>query len=118
MMKAHYGNRTLIVLCAVFITLSHSVARGQDSSAQPQDGGQQPAAPAPAFGPDNSAPMTENPPLSGLDQPGLEPHAAPLSYLQPAAHISESADSNVANNLGSGNGVHSITRPLGSLEMR
>jgi len=101
------------------MTLPPGVARAQDSSAPPQDGGQQPAAPAPAFGQDNPpTPITENPPISGLDQPGLEPHAAPLSYLQPGAHISETADSNVANSLGSGSGVHSVTRALGSLELQ
>ena len=45
-------------------------------------------------------PISENPPLSGLDLPSLEPHAAPLSYLQPGATFSESADSNAANALG------------------
>lgn len=118
MMKAQHVNRIPILLFVVSIALT-SVARAQDSPAPAQEGGQQPAAPAPAFGPDNpSAPMTENPPISGLDQPGLEPHAAPLSYLQPGAHISEAADSNVANTLGSGGGIHSVTRALGSLELQ
>ncbi len=49
--------------------------------------------PMPAYGQDNAPPpVSENPPLSGLDLPSLEPHAAPLSYLQPAATFSESAE--------------------------
>ena len=32
-------------------------------------------------------PVSENPPLSGLDLPSLEPHAAPLSYLQPGCDV-------------------------------
>jgi hypothetical protein len=77
-------------------------AWGQDSSQQPADSTPEgnPQQPAPAFGPDNPAPLpTDNPPISGLDLPNLEPHAAPLSYLQPGAHISESLESNVQNTL-------------------
>jgi hypothetical protein len=62
-------------------------------------------------------PISENPPISGLDLPGLEPHAAPLSYLQAGVHVSESADSNVSDSLG-GSSVRSITRALGSLTLQ
>ena len=73
----------------------------------------------PAYGQDNAPPpITENPPLSGLDMPSLEPHAAPLSYLQPGATVSESADSNAANAPGTGTSFTSITRALGSLQLR
>jgi hypothetical protein len=42
-----------------------------------------PQEPAPAYGQENAPPaVQENPPLSGMDLPSLEPHAAPLSYLQ------------------------------------
>jgi hypothetical protein len=61
-------------------------------------------------------PVSDNPPLSGLDLPSLEPHAAPLSYIQPGATISESADSNVAGDPGNGS-VHSVTRGLGSITL-
>ena len=65
----------------------------------PQSAQQQPRA-AP-YGQENAPPpISENPPLSGLDLPSLEPHAAPLSYLQPGATFSESADSNAGNVLG------------------
>jgi hypothetical protein len=70
----------------------------------------------PSYG-ENLPSIEENPPISGLDQPGLEPHGAPLSYIQPGATISESADSNVGNTTGGG-AVQSITRGLGSVELQ
>ena len=72
----------------------------------------------PAYGQDNAPPpVSENPPLSGLDLPSLEPHAAPLSYLQPGATFSESAETN-AGNVAGGGGVSSVSRALGSLTLR
>jgi hypothetical protein len=103
------------------LALALSAAFAQDNATPPaatvQDNGQQPAAPAPAYGQDNSvSPMSENPPISALDQPGLEPHAAPLSYLQPGADFTESADSDVGNLPGT-SGLHSVTRALGRLTL-
>jgi hypothetical protein len=101
-----------------------SAARAQDTAAPssdgtPQDNSQQsPQQPVPGYGQGTSVPpLEENPPISGLDQPGLEPHGAPLSYLQPGATISESVDSNIENSTG-GQAVHSISRGLGSLELQ
>ena len=98
-----------------------SGAWGQDSStppsteAAPQSGQQEPT---PAYGQENAPPpISENPPLSGLDLPSLEPHAAPLSYLQPGATFSESANWNAANLLG-GQGVSSVSRALGSVTLQ
>src|ERR1700688_3521074 len=74
--------------------------------------------PAPAFGPDYPVPtVSENPPISAIDQPGLEPHAAPESFLLPGLHFSESADSNVGNTLGSSS-VSPVTRGMGSLTLQ
>lgn len=101
-----------------------SGAWAQDSSAPPAEpapsGQQEPASqqPTPAYGQDNTPPpVAENPPLSGLDLPSLEPHAAPLSYLQPGATFSESADTNAGNVPGKV-GVSSISRGLGSLTLK
>ena len=112
------------ILPLMLLTLALGTSRAQDSSspqspAATPDAAQQPETPpAPAFGQDNPpAPVSENPPISGIDQPGLEPHAAPLSYLQPGAHLSESADSNIANTLG-GSSLHTVTRALGSLTLQ
>jgi hypothetical protein len=112
------------ILPLMLLILALGTSRAQDSSspqspAATPDTAQQPETPpAPAFGQENPPPpVSENPPISGIDQPGLEPHAAPLSYLQPRAHLSESADSNVADTLG-GSAFHSVTRALGSLTLQ
>jgi hypothetical protein len=105
----------------VVLILALSAAWGQDSSAQqpaetPPESNP-PQQPVPAFGPDNPAPsINENPPISGLDLPNLEPHAAPLSYLQFGAHVSESVDSNLQNSLG-GSKVGSTSRGTGSVAL-
>lgn len=75
--------------------------------------------PVPAYGQESApAPVSDNPPLSGLDLPSLEPNAAPLSYLQPGATISETADSDVGGNFGGASSFSSITRALGSIALR
>lgn len=106
----------------MLLALALGGAWAQDSSAPPpvpepppQSASQEPV---PAYGQENAPPtVSENPPLSGLDLPSLEPHAAPLSYLQPGATFSQSAASNATGNLGGG-GFSSITRALGSLALR
>jgi hypothetical protein len=78
-----------------------------------------PQQPVAAYGQENSpsTPITDNPPLSGLDLPSLQEHAAPLSYLQPGATFSESASTNIGNTVG-GSDFGSITRGLGTLDLR
>jgi hypothetical protein len=112
------------ILPLMLLTLALGRSRAQDSSspqspaATPDTAQQSETPPAPAFGQDNPpAPVSENPPISGIDQPGLEPHAAPLSYWQPGAHLSEAADSNVADTLG-GSNFNAVTRALGSLTLQ
>ncbi|HEY4765099.1 MAG TPA: hypothetical protein VIH75_15595 [Candidatus Sulfotelmatobacter sp.] len=103
------------------MALALSGAWAQDSSTPPSTGeapqsAQQP--PVPAYGQDNSTtPISENPPLSGLDLPSLEPNAAPLSYLQLGATFSESAESN-AGGVPGGSGVSSVTRGLGTVTLK
>jgi len=113
-------------LWALFVwlpLLGLTAAWGQDSSPQQPAGGMpdsSPQQPAPAYGQDNdnSTPsIAENPPISGLDMPNLEPHAAPLSYLQAGAHLSETVSSNLQNSLG-GSDTSTISDALGSLELR
>jgi hypothetical protein len=100
------------------LTLTLSLCAASVAWAQ-SDEPQQPApSPAPAFGQENPAPtVSENPPISAIDQPGLEPHAAPESFLMPGLHFSESVDSNVANTLG-GSSLGTVTRGLGSLTLQ
>jgi len=111
--------QTIWTLCILALALNGAWA--QDNSTPPstadapQDTRQEPV---PAYGQDNGMPpISENPPLSGLDLPSLEPHAAPLSYLQPGATFSESAQSNAGAALGGG-GVSSVSNALGSLTMK
>src|ERR1700757_2207753 len=98
-------------------------AWAQDSSTPPtetpsQTGQPEQQEPVPAYGQQGtSAINSEDPPLSGRDLPSLEPHAAPLSYLQPGATFSESLASNATGNLG-GSGVSSITRGVGSVVLK
>jgi hypothetical protein len=109
-----------VVAVLIALNLAANQARGQTTDQQPADSAAQGNAqpPAPAFGQENSPPQVqENPPVSSVDMPNLEPHAAPLSYLQLGVHGSEAVDSNVQNTLG-GAGVHSVTLGLGSLEMQ
>ena len=93
-------------------------AWGQDNPTPPPDNGGQSQEPVPAYGQEGAPPpISQNPPLSGIDLPSLEPHAAPLSYLQPGAMVSESAASNSANTT-VGSSTSSITRASGSLQLR
>jgi hypothetical protein len=98
-----------------------SGAWAQDSSTPPSTGDVPQSAqpqPVPAFGQDNATiPISENPPLSGLDLPSLEPNAAPLSYLQPGATFSESAMSNAGSTLGGG-AIGSVSFAVGSLTLK
>jgi hypothetical protein len=103
-----------MIACALGAGWAQETTPPDDSSTQSS-----PQQPIPAYGQDNPAPpVSENPPISGLDLPSLEPHAAPLSYLQPGATFSESADSNAASALGGRQHFSSLTRALGSLELR
>jgi hypothetical protein len=104
-------NKGQIILTLTLSLFSGSVAWTQS------DQGQAPS-PVPAFGQENPVPpVSENPPITAIDQPGLEPHAAPESFLLPGLHFSESADSNVGNTLG-GSSAGTVTRGLGSLTLQ
>jgi hypothetical protein len=110
------------IWAGAIVLLAVGIASAQDSSTPPADatGQTEPQqGPVPAYGQENT-PITssENPPLSGIDLPSLEPNVAPLSYLQPGAMISETADSNAANTIGGGTNFSSITRALGSVALR
>jgi hypothetical protein len=91
-------------ICAAAQTSSHS---------QP---GTTPA-PAPAFGQNAPVLNPENPPVSGLDEPGLELHTASRSFVSPALQVSESADTNGGNQFGA-TGLESVTRVLGALDLQ
>ena len=76
------------------------------------------APPPPAFG--QGLPPTqvsETPPLSGLDEPSLEPAGAARSFLLYGGHVGEVVDTNSANSLG-GNAVAGVTRVVGNASMQ
>src|SRR5579871_762836 len=101
-----------MILTLTLALCASGVAFAQDDQAP------SPPPPAAAFGLENpAAPVTENPPLSGIDQPGLNSHAAPESFLMYGLHFSESVDSNVGNQLG-GSSISSVTRGLGSVTLQ
>ena len=64
------------------LALALSTAWAQDSSTPPPSEPApqtNPQEPTPAYGQENAPPpVSENPPLSGLDIPSLEPHSAPI----------------------------------------
>jgi len=110
-------NRRQIAGIVGMMLFGLGVVRAQDNATPPSDS-PAPQQPVPAYGQENTpAPINENPPLSGLDLPSLQEHAAPLSYLQPGATFSESANTNIGNTLG-GTSFGSITRGLGNLALR
>jgi hypothetical protein len=106
----------------VVLFLAMSLGSGwaqADSSQQPADTAQQPGAPAPALGSDATpAQSIENPPLSSLDQPALEPGLSSRSYLLPGIHVLDTADTDLSGSLVGRDAVRSVTRALGSLELQ
>jgi len=115
------NKRQSIFWTVSMLAFALSAALGQDTTTSPATGTAPESSqqePVPAYGQQNAPPpVTENPPISGVDLPSLEPHAAPLSYIQPGATVSESADSNAGNQLG-GSSFTSVTRALGSLTLK
>ena len=115
-------SRRRIIWVMGMLALALGITNAQDTSAPAASTAgqaeQQPG-PVPAYGQDNTPLSTsENPPLSGIDLPSLEPNAAPLSYLQPGATVSETMDSNALNLVGGGANLSSITRAMGSVALR
>src|SRR5260370_18801618 len=86
------------------------------AAAQTTDQSRPDTAPAPASG--QSAPVLnpENPPVTGLDEPRLELRTATRSFVSPALQVSESADTNGGDQLGS-KGLESVTRALGAFDL-
>ncbi|HVO63697.1 MAG TPA: hypothetical protein VMT53_22430 [Terriglobales bacterium] len=70
----------------------------------------------PAMGEEPAPPQSSQfPPLSGLDEPSLEPNVAARSFLTYGAQASEIADSNAANSLnGKRPAITGVTHLLGS----
>ena len=100
-----------LVLCLIIVP----AAWAQDSG----DAGQAPSGQSVPV-PETAGPAPskmDNPPISGLDQPALEPQTGPRNFWQPGLHFSESADTNVTAALGA-SAVRSVTRALGSVALQ
>jgi hypothetical protein len=102
--------RTIRLALLVF-SVSISAAAQGSSQSQPD------TTPAPAFGQNAPILNPDNPPVSGLDEPGLELRPAARSFISPALQVSESGDSNGANAIG-GTGAESVTRVLGAFDLQ
>jgi hypothetical protein len=101
--------RTAIAILVLSLLSSCTAWAQQDQPA---------ASPAlPAAQATSESSIGENPPISAIDEPSLEPHAAPESFLLPGLHFSESIESNASNTPG-GSGVAPVTRALGSLTLQ
>jgi len=68
-------------------------------------------------GVDTTAEMSENPPVSGLDEPSFEPRFGTRSYLLPGVEVSEAVDSNESSVPG-GNSVGNETYAVGSVDLQ
>jgi hypothetical protein len=90
-----------------------SICVAAQNSPEPQPA----TAPSPAFGQNAPVLNPENPPVSGMDEPGLELRTASRSFISPALQVSESADTNGGNGLGK-NGLESVTHVLGALDIQ
>jgi hypothetical protein len=101
--------RTIRVLLAV-LAMSLLAAAQNDS-------GSERTGPAPALG--QTAPVLnpDNPPLSSLDEPGLEMRSASRSFVSYGLSASETADSNANNSLGK-QGYSSVTHLLGAVDLQ
>ena len=90
-------------------------AFAQDTSS-PSSQADQGAAPA-ATGVDTPAQLSENPPLSGLDEPAFEPRFGTRSYLAPSLQLSEAIDSNAFGSV-SRSSVTEETRLFGAVDLQ
>lgn len=97
--------------------LAMSVCAAAQNSDQSQPPSETATAPAPAFGQNAPVLNPENPPVTGLDQPGLDLHPANRSFFAPALQVSESADTNAGNQFGNAS-VESVTRVLGAADLQ
>src|SRR3981189_3307193 len=95
-----------IRLAGLVFGMSIGAAAQPSSQSQPET-----TTPAPAFGQNAPVLNPENPPVSGLDEPGLDLHTATRSFISPALQVSESGDTNGENRIG-GSALGSVPRAL------
>ena len=103
---------TIQTIRVLLIVLGISVFAAAQNDPSPERTG-----PAPALG--QTAPILDpdNPPISGLDEAGLEMRSASRSFVSYGLSISETADSNASNQLDR-QGISSVTHLLGALDLQ
>jgi hypothetical protein len=99
------------LLVLALASLGFTSAWGQDNSSSEQTSGAPPAATAP------TEQNSENPPLSGLDAPSVEPVFGGRSYLVPGLQLSETVDSNASGSVNKST-VSEVSRGLGSIDLQ
>ncbi len=87
------------------------------AAAQTSSPSQTGTTPAPAFGQNAPVLNPENPPVSGLDEPGLELRTATRSFISPFLQVSESADTNGENQFGSTD-LEPVSHVLGGFDLQ
>ena len=105
------GKIQTIRLALLVLGMSVGLAAQNNPPAQPD------TTPAPAFGQNAPVLNPENPPVTGLDEPSLDLRTASRSFISEAVQVSESADTNGSNLLGS-SGVQSVSRVIGALDLQ
>ena len=100
---------TAILLCAV-------ASAQQTPAEQPSQPSTTP--PPAAFGQEPTGPpISQAPPLTGLDEAALEPNIAARSFLAPTLSVAEFADTNAANTLGGKRSWTGVSHIQGSLSL-
>jgi hypothetical protein len=102
-----------IRVTVLIMGLALSAAAQNNPPSQPEPN----PAPVPGYGQNAPVLNPENPPVTGLDVPRLDLAIASRSFVSPALQVSESADTNGGNRLGS-TSLESITRILGALDLQ
>jgi len=114
-MKRHLTFVLAVVLSAAFAVR----AQDTDRQGQPATTEQPTTAPPAAFGQEPSAaPVSQAPPLTGLDEAALEPNISARSFLAPSFSISEFADTNASNVLGGKRTWTGVTHLQGSVALQ
>jgi hypothetical protein len=110
-----FMNRPFLQIAVVLTCglLFCSGMRAQENDPQGSSG----AAPA-ATGLDTATQISENPPLSGLDEPSFEPGYGARSYLAPRVQVSGSVNANGLGTIGGPPSITETTRGLGSLTLQ
>jgi hypothetical protein len=103
--------------CALlYVAVGTTLLWGQSEPSQPQDETNRTVPPA-AYGQENPpVVVNENPPISGLDQPSLEPNLQPRSMLLGGVEASESLDSNFGSDARTA--WRSVSRGMGGLTLQ